>query len=292
MALGAFLCQQHAIASFLMVSEVDDLLSPCPELQRFVEGYWQRHGSYQPAKRVRVLADACTKIIFELVPMPWPSCYVIATQLTPIIVTLTGEVHRIGIRFRPGMAGFFLNRSLDGLGDRLTSFTEVSVAEGEQMLGQLREACSLSVRVHLVDGWLLSLLAAAQPDFHVVAETSRLSHGMRNGLPPPALAGLMGWPERRLQRVCRERFGATAANLHRFYRFEILQKRLNSHPVELADLAAELRFSDQAHMAREFRHFAGTTISSFLRERVDVGNVQDKGDWLPVLRRAEESGIW
>jgi hypothetical protein len=45
-------------------------------------------------------------------------------------------------------------------------------------------------------------------------------------------------------------------------------------------------------MAREFRHFAGTTISAVLRERASVGILQDSGDWLPVLRKAEESGAW
>ncbi len=44
---------------------------PSPFLQTFIEGYWQRRGVYAPAKKVRVLADACTKIIFELVPMPY-----------------------------------------------------------------------------------------------------------------------------------------------------------------------------------------------------------------------------
>jgi AraC-like DNA-binding protein len=269
---------------------MDDLLPPSAALKPFIEGYWQRRGLYEPAKKVRVLADACTKIIFELVPMPWASSYVIGTQLSPIVVTLAGEVDRIGIRFRLGMAGFFLGQSLDGLSGRLTSFAELPL-ESEDVADRLKAAPSLADRALILDAWLNSLLAKQEPDAAEIQDISRLSKAVLNGLAPPDLAALMGWSERQLQRVCRERFGASAANLHRFCRFELLQARLKGRPVELANLAAELGFSDQAHMTREFRHFAGTTMTSFLKERAAVGNVQDGGDWLPVLRKAEESGI-
>jgi AraC-like DNA-binding protein len=271
---------------------VDDLVLPSPPLRPFVEGYWSRRGVYEPPRQVRVLADACTKIIFELVPMPWSCAYVIGTQLTPILVSLTGEVDRIGIRFRPGMAWFFLNTPLDALAGRLTDLADVPMNDGGQILGRLRDEPSLTGRTAVLDVWLLSLLALRQPWEKERNETAQLSRAMLSGTSPPDLAASIEWSTRQLQRVCRERFGASAAKLHRFHRFEILQARLNGLPVDLADLAAELGFSDQAHMAREFRYFAGTTISGVLRERASVGNIQDASGWLPVLRKAEETGAW
>jgi AraC-like DNA-binding protein len=270
---------------------MNDLIMPAAALSRYVEGYWQRRGNYEEQKKVRVLADACTKIIFELVPMPWPSSYLIGTQLFPIIVTLSGSTDRIGIRFRPGMAGFFLGRSLDGLEGGMTRLGDIGIAD-DVLVERLRAAGDLAARGQVLDEWLLGRWTALEPDPDQVEETMRLSGGVLRGLPPRALAELMGWPERRLQRTCRERFGASAANLHRFHRFQLLQARLSGIASELAALAAELGFADQAHMAREFRHFAGCTISAFLRERAAVGNLQDAGGWLPVLRKAEESGTW
>jgi AraC-like DNA-binding protein len=269
---------------------MDDLLPPCTRLRPFVEGYWQRRGVFEREKKVRVLADACTKIIFEFAPTPWPSSYVVGTQLAPIVVILAGHVDRIGIRFRPGMAGFFLGWSLDGLSSRLVGLPPA--ADGEQVRCRLAAVLSLKERAAVLEPWLLSLLAARRPDLRHILETHRLNRGFLRGLAPRELADRMGWQERRLQRTCRERFGATAANLHRLYRFQALQARLGGAPAELADLAAQLRFSDQAHMAREFRHFAGTTISSFVRERAAVGNLQDGSDWLPVLRTLEENDEW
>lgn len=271
---------------------MDDLILPASPLRRFVEGYWARQGVYEPAKKVRVLADACTKIIFELAPMPWAPAYVIGTQLAPIVVTLTGKVDRVGIRFRPGMAWFFLDTPLDALAGRLTRLTDVAGIDGEQMLIRLRGENSWGARAEVLDAWLLSLLAKLRPSETEIGETAGLSRAMLEGTAPPDIAASIGWSQRRLQRVCRERFGASAANLHRFHRFELLQARLNERPTDLADLAAELGFSDQSHMAREFRHFAGATISAVLRERTCVENIQDAAGWLPVLRKAEENGAW
>jgi AraC-like DNA-binding protein len=270
---------------------MDDLLLPAPVLRPFIEAYWQRRGIYEEERQVRVLADACTKVIFELVQMPWPSAYVVATQLSPIVVTLSGTTDRIGIRFRPGTAGFFLGRPLGALEGQLTRLSDLGI-DVEDLAERLRTAGGLAERGTLLDEWLLARWTAVDPDRTEVEETLRLSKGVLSGMSPGELAELMGWRERRLQRIFRGRFGASAANLHRFYRFECLQKRLSGPPKELAALAAEAGFADQAHMARDFRHFAGSTISCFLRERAAVGKVQDGGSWLPVLRRAEESGEW
>jgi AraC-like DNA-binding protein len=253
-----------------------------------VEGYWQRRGSFEKEKKIRVLPDACTKMIFELAPMPWPSCYVVGTQLTPMIYTLAGEVDRIGVRFRLGMAAYFLDRPLAGMSGRYGSFEHLGLEGGEEIVRRVRDAPSFAARAGMLDEWLLSRLSLLQPDIDQVSETSRLAQALLRGMAPPALAEMMGWSERRLQRVCRDRFGASAASLHRFHRFEILQSRLAREPIPLAALAADLGFADQAHMAREFRSFAGTTISSFVREQAAVGNLQDESEWLRVLRDVGE----
>jgi AraC-like DNA-binding protein len=270
---------------------MDDLILPAPALRPFVEGYWQRRGVYEQEKKVRVLADACAKIIFELVPMPWPSSYVVVTQLFPIVVTLSGSTDRVGIRFRPGMARFFLARPLGQLEGKMTTLSDIGIDE-EVLVTRLRAVGELAERGALLDEWLFDRWTALKPDSTQVEETARLSKGALRGLPPRELADLMGWSERRLQRICRDRFGASAANLHRFYRFGCLQEMLSGSPRELAVISAELGFADQAHMAREFRHFAGCTISSYLRERAGVGNLQDASPWLPVLREAEERAAW
>jgi AraC-like DNA-binding protein len=267
---------------------VDALISPDARLQAYVEGYWFRSGNYEPPRQVRVLADACTKLIFELAPMPWGSCYLIATQMAPIMVTLSGRVDRVGIRFRPGAASFFLHRSLDGLAGQLVPLALVEIKDGEMVLDRLRRAGGGPACAAMLDDWLLAMLGPDDVQRREFDDAMKIAALLRAGLAPPEVAAAMEWSERRLQRTCRKRFGASAASLHRLYRFELLHKRLAGEPVELAPLATELGYSDQAHMARDFRHFAQTSVSAFLRERAGVGNLQDGGGWLPVLRDLPE----
>jgi AraC-like DNA-binding protein len=263
---------------------VSEFHLPPPSLEPFIEGYWHRSGHFAQEKKVRVVADACTDIILEFAPTPWPPRYVIGTQLAPIVVTLRGDVDRSAIRFRPGMAWFFLRRPLDGLTDRVVPMTELEW----QVPGTLYErlaAMERSIdRSEALSAWLTDELDRLKPDPEEVGESERLASALSAGTPPHDLPTLMGRNSRRLQRVCRERFGATAIHLHRLYRFRRLYERLQGGGESLADLAVELGYSDQAHMAREFRHFAGTSITAFLAERGHVGNLQDEGKtWLPIL---------
>lgn len=256
---------------------------PSSRLLPFIECYWHRQGHFAEEKKIRVVADACTDVILEFAPTPWPARYVIGTQLKPIIVSLQGEVDRIAVRFRPGMAWFFFRASLDGLTDRLLPLSELSWRVPNTLYCALAALRSLEDRAARLDDWLVDELVGIDPDGQEVEESDRLASALRAGISPARLACATGLHPRRLQRVCRERFGATAAHLHRLFRFSRLLARVKAAPGSLAELALELGYADQAHMAREFRHFAGTSITTFIAEQPGVGNLQDEeSDWLPV----------
>jgi len=74
------------------------------------------------------------------------------------------------------------------------------------------------------------------------------------------------------------RFGASAATIRRLSRFRrsLADLEARAHPSR-ASASAHLGYSDQAHMCREFREFAGTDIGSLLAERRSVGIVQAAG---------------
>lgn len=135
--------------------------------------------------------------------------------------------------------------------------------------------------------WLLSRLPTSRSDRH--DSVLNVAQRLRIGHTPRAIAAELGWTDRQWHWVCRTRFGATAANLHRLHRLELVRGRLVSTPVALAQLAGEPSYSDQAHMVRDFRHFAQTTMTAFIQEQVSVGNLQDAGSWLPVLRELRKT---
>ncbi|MEZ4438538.1 MAG: helix-turn-helix domain-containing protein [Polyangiaceae bacterium] len=83
-----------------------------------------------------------------------------------------------------------------------------------------------------------------------------------------ALAEATGEHLRSLQRLFREQVGASPKWVIRQNRLQeaALAIEQGRHPT-LADLAAELGYADQAHLARDFRHAVGTSPSA-LRKRL------------------------
>ena len=74
------------------------------------------------------------------------------------------------------------------------------------------------------------------------------------------LAADLGWTRQHLGRVFRQQVGIGPKELARICRLQRAVHRLQRTPdVELARVALELGYFDQAHMARDFRELAGVT---------------------------------
>ena len=81
--------------------------------------------------------------------------------------------------------------------------------------------------------------------------------------PIGALAAELGWSRRHFAVRFRDELGMPPKALARLLRFERAVKRLRAGD-ELADLALDAGYYDQAHFNRDFRAFAGTTPTEYL----------------------------
>ena len=95
------------------------------------------------------------------------------------------------------------------------------------------------------------------------------------------LATETGWSSRHLADRFRTEIGLTPKAAARVIRFDrakqTLISRVHDEGFQLADLAAETGYFDQAHLAREFRALAGVPPSQWLAE--EFRNVQ-AGNWV------------
>ncbi len=94
------------------------------------------------------------------------------------------------------------------------------------------------------------------------------------------VAADVGYSRRRLGRLFAAELGhgpKTVARLGRFHaaRGEVMTRAQAGRALDLADLAAGLGYHDQAHLAAEFREFAGLAPTTWLAE--EVPNVQGPG---------------
>lgn len=228
---------------------------------------------------MRVLPDASSYILFDLAGETAGSATIVGTLLRPVLVPLRGEVDRVGITLRPGAAHLLFGISARDLRNRVVGLRDVSARFRSSLLDEVSAAVDSRARVAIVEDWLLGELERLRPSTLARhAETSRLFQAVDRGAGPRALEGLTGWDERKIQRAFLTRFGASAATLRRLRRFRrtLAVLEAGDHPTR-ASVSTQLGYSDQAHMCREFREFAGTGIGSLLAERRNVGIVQAAG---------------
>lgn len=254
------------------------ICDPSVRLSPYIEAYWSRAAS-DDRRAMRVLPDASTYLIFELTGELAGSAYLVGTLLSPVVVNLNGEVDRVGIRFRPGMAGLLFNVSARNLRDRVLDLNDAGIRLPGSLLDDLMEVPDFRSRVRVIEHWLLGRLSALESSVQATrTETAQLFHAIMQGAYPRVIGDLMAWNERKVQRVFQERFGASAATLRRWGRFRRCLAVLEGEEYRSRAIAsAQLGYSDQAHMCREFREFSGTDIGSLLSERRSVGNVQAAG---------------
>jgi AraC-like DNA-binding protein len=80
---------------------------------------------------------------------------------------------------------------------------------------------------------------------------------------------LTGWGPRQLERQFRDSVGfgpKTLCRLARFHRVVRAVESAGGGTPGWARLALQNGYADQSHLAREFREFAGTTLTSYVRE--------------------------
>jgi AraC-like DNA-binding protein len=228
---------------------------------------------------MRVLAEASSYILFELAGERAGSASVVGTLLRPVLVPLRGDVDRIGIKLRPGAANLIFGIPASDVRDRVVGLCDVSSRFRPALFDELLAAMDFRARVRVVETWLRGELARLEPaQLAVHTETNRLFHAVARGAGPRELTELTSWNERKIQRHFLTRFGASAATIRRLSRFRrsLTALETKSHPSR-ASASIDLGYSDQAHMCREFREFAGTDIGSLLAERRSVGIVQAAG---------------
>jgi AraC-like DNA-binding protein len=132
-----------------------------------------------------------------------------------------------------------------------------------ELAERLAEAPDWATRIDLFERAIAARVLAAPPvssELEWAWERLLESDG---AAPIGELAAELGWSRRHLAVRFRDELGMPPKALARLLRFERAVKRLRAGD-ELADLALDAGYYDQAHFNRDFRAFAGTTPTAFL----------------------------
>lgn len=256
---------------------------PRPPVARFVECFWTLAGPAPPASPPeRILPDGCTELVlncaapfrryrargaFELQPLR-----MLVGQMDRFIqIQPTGRVDLLGIRFHPAGARAFLQMPMSELAGHTWPLEEV-VHQLDRELAAALDGPAAS-RIARVEALLARRLASAPPsDSAVEAAVNHLLRGGDHSLTVDALAVTAALSPRQLERRFLHSIGLGPKRLARILRFQRVFGAVSSTPEgaaagahpNWAAVAVDCGYYDQAHLIRDFHHFAGQTPAVLL----------------------------
>ena len=178
----------------------------------------------------------------------------------------------VGVRFRPGAGPAMLGIPASELRDLRVPLTEVWGGDAERLEERLEGASGPSARLELLEGELRRRLERAErPDALVAAAVMRLYSNDPGRV--QVIGDELGLSERQLRRRFHAAVGygpKTLARVLRFQRLLALASRRGAARGDLARLALDAGYADQAHMTAEVTRLAGDPPSRVLAARPPV----------------------
>ncbi len=214
---------------------------------------WERLGD---APSVRVLPDGCIDVVYHR----GAGSQIVGANTTAFVVPVADETYMLGARLRPGSAPALLGVAAESLRDERVGLELVLGGEGARLELALEHEHD---PVRALEAWLTQRAAGAElPDPLVGAAVRRLGHRADD---VAALAGELGVSGRGLRRRMTAAVGYGPKRLGRVLR---LRRALAAARAgdELARVAFDAGYADQAHFSGECRELAGVPPSALISE--------------------------
>ena len=224
----------------------------------------------QPTFGVRRFPDGTLSLLFRLRQDGNADLSVSGARTLVLEKSVVPPPFVLQVRFKPGGAYPFFGGSTGELTNRMVGLEELWGREGSRLCEALAASRTDAERLDLVQGALLQRLeceALFEPGgAWMVRRAVSLVASSREFERVDVLAKAIGSSTRHLRRTFRQAVGIGPKEFARIVRFQRilggLRRRLDS-----SELAAHAGYYDQAHMISEFREFAGTTPSVFLKQQ-------------------------
>jgi AraC-like DNA-binding protein len=209
------------------------------------------------AEAVQVLPDACTDLIWQ----SGVGAFVAGPDTGPAPTEWRPGTVLVGARFRPGAGGAALGVPLSEVLDQRMDADDLPGVPRGRLPGSL----SPEEAMRRVAAIAAQMVTERPPDRLVLEATWLLG---RPGARAELVAGQLGIGERQLRRRCQAAVGYGPRMLNRVLRFRRFVSRIDAGgDIDLATIAAEAGYADQAHLTRESNELAGLTPAALARAR-------------------------
>ncbi|MEV4712367.1 AraC family transcriptional regulator [Micromonospora sp. NPDC049374] len=233
---------------------------PAVALRPWVEHYWLIDWDLSEPFEQRVVPHPAVNVVFQRDGDDPERAELAGVGQELFSITLTGSGRVSGVQFRPGGFHPFWRRSVAELTGRRQPLPG-AVPDHAVCAGTDAERCQALNA--LLTGW------APRPD-PVNDEVMRLVETIRtdrNVRRVDEFAREHGVSVRRLQRLFLTHVGVGPKWVIRRYRLHEAIERAADGPLDWAGLAAELGYSDQAHLVRDFTATTGVSPTAYAQSR-------------------------
>ncbi|HEY3739818.1 MAG TPA: helix-turn-helix domain-containing protein [Bryobacteraceae bacterium] len=231
--------------------------APAPDLAPWIAHYWSVEWDLRGSDPhiAETLPHPNVQLVFEN-----GAATVSGVQTSRFTRVLEGRSKVFGVKFRAGGFRAFYGRPVAELADRTVPATEIfggSILElGAVVLGKGRERD----RLKAADEFFRARRLTADPSAERAAELVERIQREPEIRTVDELAARAGIGKRALQRLFQEFVGASPKWVIRRYRLHEAVERIHSSAqIDLAQLAVELGYFDQAHLINDFRSIVGMT---------------------------------
>ncbi|KAB1931734.1 helix-turn-helix transcriptional regulator [Micromonospora sp. ALFpr18c] len=234
---------------------------PAESLRPWVEHYWLIDWALRAPFEQRVVPHPAVNVVFQSNVGGSEAGEVAGVGRDLFRITLTDTGRVCGVQFRPGGFHPFWRRSVAELTGRRVPLPAGPLARpvGPVCAGTDDDRC------HALDALLAAWAPTPDP---ATAEVVRLAEAIRTDrtvLRVDDFAARHDVPVRRLQRLFTEHVGVGPKWVIRRYRLQEAVEQAAGGPLNWADLAADLGYSDQAHLVRDFTAVAGVSPAAYAR---------------------------
>jgi AraC-like DNA-binding protein len=240
---------------------------PAPALRPWVEHYWFVDWDLAEPFAQQVVPHPAVNVVFRRDGDGPETAEVAGVGRELFSITLVGSGRVSGVQFRPGGFRPFWPGPVAELTGLRRSFADLA-GRWPPARDHTGGACdgTDAERCHVLDTLLTGWAPASDP---VTDEVIRLVEEIRTDrtvLRVDAFARRHGLSTRRLQRLFLDRVGVGPKWVIRRYRIqEAIEQAADGPPLDWARLAADLGYSDQAHLIREFTAVTGTSPAAYAR---------------------------
>ncbi|HET6564490.1 MAG TPA: helix-turn-helix domain-containing protein [Xanthomonadales bacterium] len=257
---------------------------PAPDLADAVECYWEGWGDIPPLVE-KILPGINVELMFnlkgrhsvlEMDGKPLGSNHtggwLSGLQRRYLLIETHEGSHFVAARLKPWGAWRLLREPMREVSCRVPLLDELWGDAIHNLTTRLAEAPNLFTRFDMLEMHLRHKLdQRARKDDYVVAATQRLQHS-QGMLRIESLCSELGTSRASLSRKFAEQVGLTPKTYARVVRIAALIRQLGAPgQPELAALAADFGYHDQAHFNHDFQEFCGHSPSEYLRRAAPGG---------------------